>query len=134
MSDPAVLIAVRKKLSEIPGLPPIVWPNEPIEVSPPFLIFDNGAQSAAPQTVDGVETVELRPQVSAMVEAGSTTTPADLELWAIAQAFKHGTEILSDGGQRLGKMLATPVPDNGQQNGDLFRRNMILRIAHYQQI
>lgn len=133
MSNPAVLVAVRKKLSEISGLPQVIWPNEAKAVTAPFLIFDSGIQAGRVLTVDGIEAFDLRPQVSLMVEQNTYTSAGDAILWTIAQAFKVGTKIRDDGDNIIAECSQTPVPDNGAPDGGFFRRNMILRIASYQQ-
>lgn len=134
MSDPAVLVAVREKLEGIAGLPNIVWPNQAITVSAPYLIFDNGIQAGSIISIDGQEAFDLRPQVSLMVEADTYTSAGDAVLWSIAQAFKAGTKIRNDAGDIIASCQQTPVPDNGAPDNGGFRRNMILRIASYQQI
>jgi hypothetical protein len=134
MSDPAVLIAVRAKLAGIPGLPPIIWPNEEIRTPAPFLIFDNGPMVGTPITIDGEERFEFRPQVSLMVDAGTFTASGDATLWAIAQAFKFATRIDDGAGSFIARCLQTPVPDNGRPDGAYYRRDMALRIASDQQI
>ena len=133
MSNPAVLVAVRETLAGIAGLPDIVWPNEAKKIDAPFLIFDNGVASGTVLTVDGIEAFDLRPQVSLMTELNTFTNAGDAVLWSIAQAFKVGTKI-TQGGTVVAECVQTPVPDNGVPDGGYFRRNMILRIASYQQI
>lgn len=131
MSDPAVLAAIRAHLEAIAGLPTIIWPNESKKVPAPFLTFDNGPQNLNPITIDGEERVELRPQVSLHEEVGTYTADGDVHLWAIAQAFKFNTDILS-GATKLAQCLQTPVPDNGESHDGIFRRNMTLRVVTYQ--
>ena len=135
MADPAVLVAIRKKLSEIPGLPTIVWPNQEIRVAAPFLIFDGGP-GIDPRllTTDSEEEILLRPQVSLMQGLGTFTAPGDVILRTIALEFKAGTLLLDDGGAVVGKMRTTPEPDNGRPDAGFFRRDMGLRAVHYQKL
>lgn len=134
MSNPAALVAIRKRLSEIAGIPTIIWPNEAKAVDPPFLTFDNGPQTARALTLDGEEAFELRPFLSLYVEPNTFTSAGDLVLWDIAQSFKMNTLITDGGGQRLGICLRTPVPDGGAPENGLFRRNMTLQVASYQTV
>lgn len=134
MSNPAILVRVREILEGIAGLPEIIWPNQAKRVSTPYLIFDNGIQTASRITIDGEEAFELRPQVSLMTEANTFTSEGDALLWDIARAFKINTKIRNSGGDIIAECLQTPVPDNGFPDNGGFRRNMVLRIVSYQKI
>ena len=133
MSDPAVIVAIREHLLAIPGRPAVIMPNEALRVSVPFLTFDNGPLFGTPLTIDGEEAFDIRPNVALHVEPNTFTASGDAVLWSIAQAFKIGTRIFS-GSTEVARCLQTPVADGGELSGGLFRRNMILRIASYQQI
>lgn len=133
MSDPVVMVAVREALSAISGLPKVYWPNEELGARAPFLIFDTGPTTGTPITLSGQERFEFRPQVSYMARLGDYTADSDAALWAVAQAFKFGTKIYSDGVQ-VAYCLQTPVADGGFPDGSFYRRNMTLRIASDQQI
>lgn len=134
MSDPVVLEAIREKLHGIAGLPTIIWPNQAANTNAPFLVFDSGAPPRVSSiTIDGQEAFEIRPQVSLLVEQNTFTSAGDQILWDIAQAFKVNTKIYHNG-QDVAVCLNTPVADGGRPDDGLFRRDMILRIASYQQI
>lgn len=134
MSDPAVMVAIRQKLAGVAGIPTIIWPNEAKAVTPPYVVFDAGFPPlVATLTIDGQEAFEIRPQVSLLEVPNTFTATGDATLWAIAQAFSIGTRIFS-GLTEVGQSLQTPVADGGRPDNGLFRRDMILRIASYQQI
>ena len=133
MSDPAVIIVIREHLLAVPGIPTVIMPNDRVRVSAPYLTFDDGVTQNTPLTIDGEEAFEIRPNIALHTEPSRGTQSGSNVLWDIAQAFKIDTPILS-GGQRVAQCLQTPVPDGGELQGGLWRRNMILRIASYQTI
>lgn len=133
MSNPAVIVAIRDHLLAVPGLPDIIMPNDAKRVDTPFLTFDNGPIFNTPLHIDGEEFFDMRPNVAMHEEAGKFTHEGDAALWAVAQAFKIGTRIFL-GTTEVARCLQTPVADSGQVQGGIFRRNMILRIASYQNI
>lgn len=133
MSNPSVLIALRKLLSEIPGLPDIVWPNQEISVAAPYLIFDDGIEAGAPVTVDGMDRIELSPQISSVVQAGAFTAGQDATLWTISQALKAGTQLTDDSGVVLGIIAQNPTTDSGYPDKHGYRRNLSIRIRTFQE-
>jgi len=133
MIDPVAINAVREYLSAIPGLPTIIWPNEAVDISPPFLTFDFGVETGETVTLDGLERIVWRPVIKSFVEAGTFTAAQDDILWPIALAFKINTWISSSGTQ-YALSLRTPEVQNGANDGVLFSRDLILRLAVNQKL
>lgn len=127
MIDPAAWDAIRAHLASVSGIPKIIWPNEAAEVSPPFLTFDFGPELTTPITVDGQETVDIRPVIGVNVNLGEFTTEQDALLWSIAQAFKFDTRIPFNGNDYV-QSLRTPEADNGLPGEAYFRRSLTLRL------